>query len=347
MLNSMNIIVKISISSLLLLGFAVNLQAEQVTDSNTNQLVKGSIEGIEIIGEKVISIPIRKSNQAVIKGSVDLSALTTKKIKLLDIKISSELKQELTEKAAEIQKERDSDVGTSSSVAVDLGMNSVPVFDQGIHGTCITFANTALIDALKSSGDYISQQCLLELGVYQEKNTNIKSGWDGFDTSTIVLDRIKNFGVIDKKNCPHTYGVSSHEYEMDEATYVTYSNKLWVDSFTWKNLETGNIEQVKEALNKGHRISTAVLLKADAILGEGINGNWSGLWQLPKDVDDYMVAINSGNSVAHAVVIIGYDDEKQLIKVRNSWSTSTGEQGNYYMTYEFYKLLNIESIEVY
>jgi C1A family cysteine protease len=39
--------------------------------------------------------------------------------------------------------------------SVNLGMNNVPVLDQGRHGTCATFATTAAVDAALGQGDYV------------------------------------------------------------------------------------------------------------------------------------------------------------------------------------------------
>ncbi len=35
---------------------------------------------------------------------------------------------------------------------VELGMNGVPVLNQGMHGTCVTFAVTAAVDAALGKG---------------------------------------------------------------------------------------------------------------------------------------------------------------------------------------------------
>ena len=67
--------------------------------------------------------------------------------------------------------------GLSSSI--DLGMNNVPVLDQGSHGTCVTFATTAAVDAVLGKGDYVSQLCNLELGATLEQFGYYPSGWDG------------------------------------------------------------------------------------------------------------------------------------------------------------------------
>ena len=82
---------------------------------------------------------------------------------------------------------------------VDLGMNSTPVFNQGAHGSCVTFALTAAFDAIIGKGDYISQLCSLELGDYLHRHKRSEySGWDG-TISTIVLDQFAEYGFITKQ----------------------------------------------------------------------------------------------------------------------------------------------------
>lgn len=81
-----------------------------------------------------------------------------KTITLLDVDISSELMRKKF-----FWGEKDYSKGitpfSQSIGAVELGMNSVPVLDQGSYGTCVTFATTAAMDAVLGLGDYISQQC--------------------------------------------------------------------------------------------------------------------------------------------------------------------------------------------
>lgn len=81
----------------------------------------------------------------------------------------------------------------------DVGMNGVPVLDQGAHGTCATFANTAAIDALLGKGDYVSQLCNLTLGNYLEKRGYAPSGWDG-SNGQYVLNQMLAFGFVSKDN---------------------------------------------------------------------------------------------------------------------------------------------------
>jgi C1A family cysteine protease len=37
----------------------------------------------------------------------------------------------------------------------------------------------------------------------------------------------------------------------------------------------------------------------------------------------------------HAVLAVGYDDAKQRFTVQNSWGTSWGDKGFFYMPYEY------------
>ena len=37
----------------------------------------------------------------------------------------------------------------------------------------------------------------------------------------------------------------------------------------------------------------------------------------------------------HAVVCCGYDDEKQLFLIHNSWGTDLGDNGYYYLPYDY------------
>lgn len=58
------------------------------------------------------------------------------------------------------------------------------------------------------------------------------------------------------------------------------------------------------------------------------------------------------------MVIIGYDDSavatdkygnkhQGLLILRNSWSSATGDQGNYYMTYDYFEVFVLEVQKIF
>ena len=61
--------------------------------------------------------------------------------------------------------------------------------------------------------------------------------------------------------------------------------------------------------------------------GEEIAGN--GIMKMPE--------ANEENMGGHAVLIVGYDDDKEVFIVRNSWGEEWGDKGYFYMPYEFVK----------
>ncbi len=81
---------------------------------------------------------------------------------------------------------------------IALGMNHVPVLDQGSFGSCVTFATTGALNAALNQGDYISQLCQLQLGNYLEQQGYNPSGWEG-TIARNVLSQIDNFGIINKE----------------------------------------------------------------------------------------------------------------------------------------------------
>ena len=58
-----------------------------------------------------------------------------------------------------------------------------------------------------------------------------------------------------------------------------------------------------------------------------------------------MIMPQPGDSVegGHAVMCVGYDDKKQLFIVRNSWGTSWGDKGYFYMPYQVIQNTNMSS----
>lgn len=311
---------------------------------------------------------------------------STKKVTLIDKKLSDKEKQDILKRAQEIDnnnsteklKSDEIDIKTLTNqkiksastlyIAHDLSMGNVPVLDQGAHGSCVTFAATAAIDAKMNAGDYISQQCLLELGNHINKVKDCEkdedfsndgdddeygcSGWEGLMTASSTLSRINKYGVVSKTSCPESYILSeNHPFKKNSLNYQQYrnlSNNLWTNAFTYKKLTDGNVNQVKNAINNNHRVVIGIHLHADYIGGLPINGKPYGLWSLPYNANKfaYEMMYEDKYGGGHALVITGYDDQRQLFKVRNSWSDKVGDSGEFYISYDYYKLLNDDALEV-
>ncbi len=255
-----------------------------------------------------------------------------------------------------------------------LGMDNVPVMDQGAHGTCATFATTAAVDAALEAGDYISQVCTLQLGQYLEHFGYNPSGWDG-SLNTLVLDQLRAFGFVNKttqreEGCGGVteYPVSGEvpEGELSLERHYEISEPLSERNFAWSSVldihqvfldrtdPQKTLETVKQALRNHDRLTFGGLLFR---LNEGTAGalgkhnQRNDTWVLtPEILDDIMKHRNYGG---HAMVITGFDDyatavdknnrvHRGLLTLRNSWGESAGDGGDFYMSYDYFKLLAFE-----
>jgi hypothetical protein len=296
-------------------------------------------------------------------------------IKLLKVQLSKPAEKAITKRTSLVtSKKVHLSPATNFPSKVDLGMNQVPVLDQGSYGTCVTFASTAAIDAALGQGDYISQSCQLQLGNYLAANGYNESGWDG-SLGRYVLSQMETYGVISKeeqksvgcgglKHYP-TEGQPIPSSYMNPEEYHQISESindrvLWspiLDVFTAIDRVDTNqtVNDIKKALTEKDRVTFGVLL-LDFDLGMmgavGSHNSSFDSWILTPEIarDIYLRPLFGG----HEMVITGYDDNaiatddqghqhKGLFTLRNSWGDKLGDKGNFYMSYDYFKVLVIEA----
>ncbi len=255
---------------------------------------------------------------------------------------------------------------------VQRGMGNVPVLNQGGHGTCVTFAASAAVDAALDKGDYISQLCQLQLGRYLEENAYMPSGWDG-SFGGIVLNQMTTFGVVGKaqqraSGCgdltEYPLGGEAPVAGMSVEQYHQISEEL--DQVVWfplldmyhvvldKTDMDKILNNVKDALSDGDRLTFGVLLPEVDLGLAGAVGTHHGLFDSWVLTPDIAAAIESKLEFAgHEMVITGYNDDAMavdlqghvhqgLLTLRNSWGKNIGDQGDFYMSYDYFKALAIE-----
>jgi C1A family cysteine protease len=305
-----------------------------------------------------------------------LSAKNNEKvIQLLHVQLSDEEKEFLTNRAKNalehthqfaVTAQKSKILGMSTQVQLD--MNNVPVLDQGIHGTCVTFAVTGAIDAVIKQGDYISQLCNLQLGSYLENHGYSLSGWDGSNAS-IVIDQIEQYGIVNKqkqraigcgglKNYP-TYSEHDPHSFIEPEQYHALSEPVFGKVINWSDIFQENdavktLNEVKEALLAGDRLVFGVLIPRTDLGTVGAVGKhktwiYQDTWLLTPEILDDIDNVEAG----HEMIITGYDDDalavdnhgkkhKGLLTLRNSWGASVGNYGEFYMSYDYFKLLASE-----
>ncbi len=261
--------------------------------------------------------------------------------------------------------------------SVDLGMNDVPVLNQGTHGSCVTFALTAALDAVIGKGDYVSQLCLLTLGQHLSMHSFAYSGWEGILPKELAA-RIQEHGIISKatqtaQGCGGLYkyplfsfdpsnDMGLEEYHskaelIDDLSHFETTNLLDIYQFLLnENPKINSLNEVKESLEDGDRLVMATVLIADKNLSlwgkhHVENDTWVYLPEFKDGLEKY------DNISAHELVITGYDDNavaidedgvehKGLLILRNSWGPNVGDHGNFYMAYDYFNAFAFDILRI-
>lgn len=324
-----------------------------------------------------ISSPLLASEEIGIEGQIShlISPKNTQVIELTRYKLSPNAKLKLSQRIKENSQAIRTHALLSNSSALSafqLGMNHVPVLDQGHHGSCVTFAVTAALDAAIGKSDYISQLCSLSLGQYLENHSYHSSGWNG-STANIVLNQMNSFGIINKEN-QRTYGCGGlteypltndeplnemnidefHQYSENLDDLVeTYASQI-IDPYQFIQKEISSstvISQVKLSISRGNRVLVGMLLPLDEALGAwGSNHTDFDSWVLTDELKEMNIHQNLDlldKFGGHELIITGYDDNliikdnageehKGAFTLRNSWGTNAGDSGNYYVSYDYF-----------
>ncbi|MBA2652372.1 MAG: C1 family peptidase [Tatlockia sp.] len=334
-------------------------------------------EEVKIVG----TIPLKLHNSAS-ANSINSRVDTSDTIQLLKIELSPHARKNLAERAktalSHTKQFASNSLNTKYPSKVALGMNEVPVLNQGQHGTCVTFAVTAALNAILNKGDYVSQLCQLQLGNYLTKNAYTPSGWKGSIGRT-VLNQIQMFGIVSKaqEQSQGCGGLYSYPIKPDEKTEnsltieeyrkmsenlderISWSSILdYIQAFSDRVDTNQTLNQIKASLNEGDRVTFGVLFSslefgvAGAIGKHHVeNDTWVLTSEIARDV------FISPKFAGHEMVITGYDDDaialddhgnehRGLLILRNSWSEKAGDQGDFYMSYDYFKLLAIEAARI-
>lgn len=202
--------------------------------------------------------------------------------------------------------------------AVDLSAYFSTVKNQGSIGSCTAFPIAAVYEFFakqnKKSVD------ISELFVYY--NTRDLKGKSNLDIGATLLDTIHS--VKEKGAChseSHPYSIDSFVNKPTEEAYNEARHQV-VNNAARINI---NEKDFKQAIANGHPVIIGL-----KIFESFYPKNESGIVPFPSDNES-----RDTNHGSHALLVVGYNDDEKLFKIRNSWGEEFGDKGYCYVPYDY------------
>lgn len=209
---------------------------------------------------------------------------------------------------------------------VDLRRQCPPVYNQGTMGSCTGFA------IAKGLGEFIlkKQNRHTELSAlylyYMERKALKKIDEDSGASIASGMKILDNLGVAPEKDHPYPpQSAWGDEKKMKEFLVLKPDNSDVTAGKSYRVAGTKSINSlrgIRNSLAKGMPVVFGIYI-FDSFY-EAKNG------QIP--VPNVEKEQFQGG---HAVMAVGYDNEKQVLIMRNSWGTEWGDKGYFYLPYDF------------
>ena len=203
---------------------------------------------------------------------------------------------------------------------VDLRPQCPAVYDQGKLGSCTANAIAAAyqFDQMRQGE---TQQSFVPSRLFVYYNEREMEGHVGTDAGAEIRDGIKSIhrlGVCPEIDWP--YHIEKFTTRPPDQCYTTAKQHVAVKYHRVPQ----NLKHIKLCLSKGLPIVFGFTVFSSF---EHREIQETGIMKMPDSADTPLGG--------HAVMAVGYDDRHQWIIVRNSWGSSWGDGGYFYMPYRY------------
>ncbi len=212
---------------------------------------------------------------------------------------------------------------SSSTATPNLILNLITPTpgDQGSLGSCAAWAVGYCASSILAYNKYNNMTAALRspMFLYNETFEDGNSCTSG-RTVYEVLTYVKENGICQYDLMPY--------YSICDSVYVRAQNNSMFDAglnriVNWGTTTINDVDNLKSILTLGYPI----------VISFQVNESFYTMWNTDaiwNTIDD-----NTGTYIGnHACCIVGYDDVNDMFKVMNSWGSTSGDNGYFWITYD-------------
>jgi C1A family cysteine protease len=207
---------------------------------------------------------------------------------------------------------------------MDLRPTCPAVVDQGQLGSCTAnaIANAHRFDQIKQNkkNDFLPSRLFI---YYNERSME---GTIQSDAGAMIRDGIKSIaqqGVCPEVTWPYSDDSGPNGAFLKKPTDAAYKEALQYQAISYQRV-TQTLSQLKGCLAAGYPFVFGFTVYESF---ESPAVAKTGIMPLPAHKEQVLGG--------HAVLAVGYDDATQRITVMNSWNTTWGDKGFFYMPYAY------------
>jgi C1A family cysteine protease len=207
-----------------------------------------------------------------------------------------------------------------SIVEVDLRPNCPPVYNQGKLGSCTAnaIAGAYQFDEMKENEkDQITPSRLFIY--YNERVIDGTVGQDSGAQIKTSVESITKYGTCSEQLWP--YDISKFADKPPEECYTQAENHKCVSAKRVKQ----TLNDMKQCLIDGYPF----------VLGFIVYPNFES-WETALTGKVSMPNLDDTPLGGHAVMVVGFNDKDKVFIVRNSWGEEWGDNGYFYMPYDYF-----------
>ena len=209
---------------------------------------------------------------------------------------------------------------------IDLRTTCPPIVDQGDLGSCTanSIANAHYFDQLKQK-----EKAFMPSRLFIYYNERAMEGSVPYDAGANIRDGIKTINV--QGVCRETTWPYIISKFTKKPTKYSYTQAMAHQSLLYQAVGQ-NMTDMKTCLATGYPFVFGFSVY-ESFESQQVSN--TGIVPLPSK--------NESLLGGHAVLCVGYDDSKQWFIVMNSWGTSWGDKGYFYIPYAYLTDANLAS----